>query len=161
MRKDIEHTAAKSAPIELFKEYDKSHGREVIRTTTIYDASKSVKTKQWAGLNTYIKVFRERQIGNKIEFETAYYMSDARLSAADFHHAIRNHWGIENKLHWVKDVVFNEDENRIKCGSGPIAASIFSTIAINVHRKNGNSSITNGIILFRAKVKELFNIIRT
>jgi predicted transposase YbfD/YdcC len=159
--KDIEQTIATSEFIDCFQEYDSSHGRQINRITTIYDASESMKAGQWSALKTYIKVHRTRKVGNITKYENAYYMSSSRLTAEDFHEAIRKHWGIENKLHWVKDVVFNEDENRIRCGNGPIAASIFSTIAINIHRKNGNESITNGIILFRAKIAELFNIIRT
>ena len=127
----------------------------------MYGASNSLKTKQWKGLNTYIIVHRQRTVQGKTVSENACFMSDICLSASAFHNGIRDHWGIENKLHWVKDVVHNEDDNRIRCGSGPIAASIFSTIAINIHRTNGNQSITNGQILFRANVKELFNLIRT
>jgi len=71
-------------------------------------------------------------------------MSDLDLNAEEFHQGIRGHWGIENRLHWVKDEIHKEDKNKIRCGTGPVAASIFSSIAINIHRKNGNDSISEG-----------------
>jgi len=85
------------------------------------------------------------------------YHSDAKF----FHQVIRGHWGIENRLHYVKDVVHQEDDNQISKDNGPVNAAVLSTIAINIHRKNGNDSIKYGQIKFRAKVKELFGLLRT
>jgi predicted transposase YbfD/YdcC len=147
--------------ISYFAENDNSHGRQVSRTTNVYQVTNSSLKTQWQNLQTYIVVKRERIQQARLSQETACFISDLKLDAKTFHQIIKDHWGIENKLHWVKDVIHKEDKNRIHCGSGPIVASVFSTIAINIHRKNNHDSITHGQILFRANVKELFNIIRT
>ena len=55
-------------------------------------------------------------------------------------------------------MVHNEDDNRVKTNNGPINQSIISTIAINIHRKNGNPSIIDSQIKFGTNVKKLFNI---
>ena len=96
-----------------------------------------------------------------IKTELAFFMSDLNLSAEEFHQGIRGHWGIENRLHWVKDGIHKEDKNKIRCGTGPVAASIFSSIAINIHRKNGNDSIYEGQIKFRNNVKYLVKFYST
>ncbi|MBD2604039.1 transposase [Scytonema hofmannii FACHB-248] len=51
-------------------------------------------------------------------------------SAVDFAQGIRGHWGIENRLHWVKDVVFNEDVSTIHMGNAPANLSVMRTIAL-------------------------------
>jgi predicted transposase YbfD/YdcC len=147
--------------ISYFAENDNSHGRQVSRTTHVYPVTNLSLKGQWKNLQTYIVVKRERAQYGKLKQETACFISDLNLDAKTFHQVIKDHWGIENRLHWVKDVIHKEDKNKIHCGSGPIVASVFSTIAINIHRKNNHDSITHGQILFRANVKELFNIIRT
>jgi len=59
-------------------------------------------------------------------------------------------------LHWVKDVIHGEDSNQIRTQNGPVNSSVFSSIAINIHRKNGNHSISDGQMKFSSNVKELF-----
>jgi predicted transposase YbfD/YdcC len=64
------------------------------------------------------------------------------LTAAEFANGIRQHWGIENRLHWVKDVVFKEDSCRIRTGNAPANFSIVRAISIDIIRRNGYDSIT-------------------
>ncbi|MDW7692610.1 transposase [Flammeovirgaceae bacterium SG7u.132] len=91
-----------------------------------------------------------------------FYMSDLfRCDAKAFHTEIRGHWTIENSLHWVKDVVHNEDKNRIVSDNGPVNSAVFSSIAINIHRKFGSHSITESQVVFNTNIKELFSCLRT
>ena len=60
-----------------------------------------------------------RQIGDKISTETRYYLSDLELSPQEFNGLVRGHWGIENSLHWVLDVAFREDRQRVRSGNAP------------------------------------------
>ncbi|NES25846.1 MAG: transposase [Symploca sp. SIO3E6] len=60
----------------------------------------------------------------------------------EFAHGIRGHWGIENRLHWVKDVVLNEDLSTIHMGDAPANISVVRAIVLNVLRRNGYDSIT-------------------
>jgi hypothetical protein len=63
-------------------------------------------------------------------------------TAAEFASGIRGHWGIENRLHWVKDVVFKEDASTVCKGNAPANFSIVRAIAINIFRRNGYDSVT-------------------
>ncbi len=63
-------------------------------------------------------------------------------TAEKFAQGIRGHWGIENRLHWVKDVVFQEDNSKIRMSNAPANLSVMKAIAINILRRNGHTSIT-------------------
>lgn len=142
----------------------KGHGRHSLWSVSVFSAFNSKKHKEWKGLKRFIHVHKEVFHTNKntkkrfTDNDRLYISSVLSSDAEFFHNGIRNHWSIENKLHWVKDVVHNEDDNRMRTKNGPINQSIISTIAINIHRKNGEPSITNSQIKFGTNVKELFNI---
>nr|WP_315790071.1 ISAs1 family transposase [Fischerella sp. JS2] len=63
-------------------------------------------------------------------------------TAKEFALAVRSHWSIENSLHWVKDVVFKEDDSKIRMGHARANLSILRASAINILRRNGYTSIT-------------------
>jgi predicted transposase YbfD/YdcC len=70
------------------------------------------------------------------------YISSLKTTAQEFARGIRGHWSIENCLHWVKDVVLNEDDSTIRLGNAPANLSVIRAIALNVLRRNGHTSIT-------------------
>lgn len=70
----------------------------------------------------------------KTEHERRYYLSSAKLDAKTFAHAVRAHWGIENRLHWVLDVVFHDDLARLRTGHGPQNMAIVKHMAMNLVR---------------------------
>lgn len=157
------HTASTELPLSIHREYEKGHRRHSHWTVSVFDASQSPKASQWQGLSRFVRVER---CGTREEdqtyAETAFYISNLEDQRAEyFHEGIRGRWHIENRLHWVKDVVHGEDGNKIKKGNGPVNASIFSTIVINMHRLKGHQSISEGQIKFASNVKELINLIRT
>jgi predicted transposase YbfD/YdcC len=73
----------------------------------------------WTHLKSIIIIESKREVNEKISFETRYYLSDLALDPRHFNTYIRNHWSIENKLHWKLDVVFREDLQRTKVGNAP------------------------------------------
>jgi len=75
------------------------------------------------------------QRDGKTEHERRYYLSSARLDAETFATSVRAHWGIENRLHWVLDVVFKEDLSRLRRGHGARNMAIVRHFAINLLRK--------------------------
>jgi predicted transposase YbfD/YdcC len=159
--KDIKWVADNEASIDFFQETKTARGRQISRKVRVFEVQNGALKKTWQGLQSYICVERTRTEKGKTSRESAYFISDVSLTAAAFAEGIQKHWGIENRLHWVKDVIYKEDKNKINKGNGAIVASVFSTIAINSHRKHKHDSITDGQVIFRANVKELFNIIRT
>jgi predicted transposase YbfD/YdcC len=158
---DAQLHASTRLPSSVDRQEEREKGGISTRTTLVFDASESEKTATWSNLKSYVQVDRTWREKGQMQQSRSFYISDLALDAAQFQQHIRGHWGIENLLHRVKDVLYKEDKNRIRCGSGPICASILSATAINIHRKKGHSSITNGQILFRANVKELIKIYRT
>ena len=74
--------------------------------------------------------------------QTNYYISSLFTSAVEFAQAIRAHWGIENRLHWVKDVIFGEDSALFRDYNAATNWSFIRTLAINVARMSGYDSLT-------------------
>ena len=74
----------------------------------------------------------ERHIGDKITYETRYYISSLPNNAKQFGNAARGHWGIENGLHWILDVAFREDDRRIRMGHAPTNLGIIRHFALNL-----------------------------
>ncbi len=72
--------------------------------------------------------------GGKTEYERRYYLSSARLDAGTFARAVRAHWGIENRLHWVLDVVFHDDRARLRTDHGPENMAIVKHMVVNLLR---------------------------
>lgn len=99
---------------------------------------------------------------NTITYSDRFYITDLyEIDASFYQKGIRDHWKIENSLHWVKDVIHNEDDNRIHRSNGPVNCSVISTIAINIQRTNFHWSITESQEICISKFKELFLLIRT
>ena len=79
----------------------------------------------------------EAEVERDGETSTArrYYLSSAQLDAATFARAVRAHWGIENRLHWVLDVVFHDDLARLRTGHGPQNMATVRHMALNLIRQ--------------------------
>src|ERR1035438_1561716 len=79
-----------------------------------------------AGLQAIGKVVRVRETPDKTTTETAYYLLSAALAAERFNEVVRQHWGVENRLHWRLDVVMNEDRDRTRLANGPHNLAVLS-----------------------------------
>ena len=90
----------------------------------------------WAGLRSVALVESERRIGDEVSVEARYYLSSLPPDAALLGRAIRDHWGIENRLHWVLDVAFREDDSRFRAGDGPENFAIVRHFALNLLRRD-------------------------
>jgi predicted transposase YbfD/YdcC len=90
------------------------------------------KSSQWAGLKTLVMVIRVRTLWNKTTREVMFYLSSLAVDAAHIGRAIRAHWSIENQLHWVLDVTFNEDDSRIRTRNAPENFSLLRRMAISL-----------------------------
>ncbi|MCA3315820.1 MAG: ISAs1 family transposase [Roseomonas sp.] len=84
----------------------------------------------------------------RIEQERRFYLSSARLDAKTFAAAVRGHWGIENRLHWVLDVVFHDDLARLRTGNGPQNMAAIKHMALNMIR---NAEDTHSLKVRRKK----------
>jgi predicted transposase YbfD/YdcC len=115
---------------------NKGHGRiEIRRCWAIADpvAFEYIRHYEgWTGLQTIIRIQRERQLGRKVEVETAFYISSLSNQAQPILAAIRAHWSIENSFHWVLDVTFAEDASRIRTGESPQNMAVLRHLALNI-----------------------------
>lgn len=84
----------------------------------------------WPGLQSVIRVDASREVNGRPVQQTRYYLSSLRATAAEFNGYIRQHWHIENRLHWRLDVVFREDRQRVRCQNGPLNMATARKIAL-------------------------------
>ncbi|MES2765493.1 MAG: ISAs1 family transposase, partial [Bacteroidota bacterium] len=132
------------------------------RLTKVYDVPQDILSRNWTGVERIIVVERSRRHFQQTLLSTSYYLSSIASSDAGFFtRGIRNHWLIENKLHYVKDVILNEDNSLIRKDLPASNISLLKTIALNLFRTNGFDSVKNGISFFANKIKELFHVMRT
>ncbi|GAK51675.1 transposase, IS4 family protein [Candidatus Moduliflexus flocculans] len=140
---------------------ERSRGRHERRTVAVFVPPASL-VEQWNGLCRVIHVERHVVRGGKNTRTDHYYISSVCSNQAEvFGRGIRGHWSIENRLHWVKDVLQHEDDSGIKKGNGVETLSILKNIAINLSRELGFDSIKGAAIHFASNVKELLKYFRT
>lgn len=114
---------------------DGEHGRIETRTAMVSsDIAWLQEQHAWPGLAAVGKVLRTRESGGKITTEAAYYLLSTPLSAERFSEVARQHWGIENSLHWVLDVTMNEDQSRNRKDHGPENLAMLRRLALNLAR---------------------------
>lgn len=112
----------------------KGHGRtEVRRCWTMNIVDGVSQRDQWAHLRSVVLIQSERTVEGKTSFEDHYYISSQeKLSAKQAMADARNHWGIENGLHWVLDIAFREDECRIRAGHAAENFAVVRHLALNL-----------------------------
>lgn len=124
------------ADCDYHKTVNKGHGRiEIRKCWTISDPEYLVNIRNlsaWKGLQTIVMVRAERRIGEKSTIEVRYYISSLAGDAQLLLKSVRGHWGIENQVHWVLDVVFREDDCRIRKGNGAQNFAVLRHIALNL-----------------------------
>jgi predicted transposase YbfD/YdcC len=94
---------------------------------------------EWEGLRSVAKVTGERHIGEKVSMESRYYISSLPGDAKELLWAVREHWGIENRVHWVLDIAFREDESRVRKGHGQQNLATMRHMALNLLRQETTS----------------------
>jgi predicted transposase YbfD/YdcC len=114
---------------------DGDHGRiETRRTTVIHDVAWLQERHDWPGLKSVVMVESTREIGPRIETETRFYITSLVLVAALLGPIIRSHWGVES-MHWVMDMVFRDDECRVRTDHAPANFTTIKHMAHNLIRK--------------------------
>ena len=121
------------------------HGRIETRTAMVSsDIDWLQKDHQWPGLAAIGKVVRIREAPDKTSTEAAYYLLSKALSAERFNEVVRQHWGVENRLHWRLDVVMNEDQDRTRLGNGPHNLAVLRHMAINAMQRDTTKGSLRG-----------------
>jgi predicted transposase YbfD/YdcC len=128
--------------LDTFETTDGGHGRiEVRRHAVCHDVAWLLSDRRYPGepafpgLAMLGMVESETERDGEVGRERRYYLGSARLDAAAFARAARGHWGIENRLHWVLDVVFGDDLSRLRTGHGPANMAVVKHMAVNLLRR--------------------------
>jgi predicted transposase YbfD/YdcC len=117
---------------------DKGHGRlEKRHYTILVDPPGIEQQEEWKDLRVVGMVVRERQVGKaEPTMEASYFISNTVQSAKTFAKALRNHWGIENNLHWQLDVTFAEDANRFTKRNGVQNLALLRKLALMMLKRH-------------------------
>lgn len=122
-------------PVTQATQTNKGHGRIEIRTASLSDDVAWLQERHsWPGLAAVGKITASRQIGERTSVESRYYLLSQAFPPERFNAITREHWGIENQLHWMLDVVFNEDQSRNRKDNCPENLALMRKLALNLAR---------------------------
>ncbi len=121
---------------------DGGHGRvEIRRHWAVSDIDWLDQKQDWKGLKTIGMVESERHMDEKVSVEKRFFIASINKDAKLLAKAVREHWGIENKVHWVLDVAFQEDDNRIRKDHAPENLAVIRHIALNLLRSEKSQKV--------------------
>lgn len=89
-------------------------------------------THRWGGIQILVKIVSERRVEDEVETQTRYFISSLESNAERILQAKRSYWGIENRLHWVLDIAFNEDRSRVRKDHAPQNFAMLRHMALNL-----------------------------
>ena len=131
-----------AGPLDTCQTTDGGHGRIELRHHAVchnvdwlFSDRRYADEPRFPHLATIAMVETEVERNAKIEHVRRYYLSSAKLDVKTFARAVRDHWHIENRLHWVLDVVFHDDLTRLRSENGPENMAIVKHMALNLVRK--------------------------
>ena len=133
----------KNTTVSRHESVDGDHGRiETRAVTVIHDIGWLRERHHWPGLASLVIVQSTREIGDKVERETRFYITSLTLPAVHIAAFVRAHWAVENSLHWVMDMVFRDDECRLRTDNAPANFTTIKHIALNlIRRANSKDSL--------------------
>ncbi|MBD1867246.1 ISAs1 family transposase [Cyanobacteria bacterium FACHB-471] len=132
------------SPKQTRVHHEVSRNRTVTRDVRVYACSGKFES-EWMGIRSAICIEQVGTRAGEPYHQRRWFISSLCASAATFAQLIRDHWRIENPLHWVKDVVLNEDCSGLRHPNAAINTSICRNFVINLLRSHGFASITQGL----------------
>jgi predicted transposase YbfD/YdcC len=139
---------------------DKGHGRVERRRYTVLSDPDLLAcldpTDAWPGLRSVVEVQATRREGGPPTTERRYYLSSLPPDATVLGAAIRGHWGVENRLHWVLDVQFREDASTVRVGDGAQNFAVLRQLALNLLRQDRTSRGSLATKRFRAALDDTY-----
>jgi len=137
-------------PHQYYHTVDGQHGRgEERRYWMVSDLAWLTAKSEWVGLQSLGMVERQRTVAGKTTVEVHYYLTSLAGSGQQFGEAVRTHWSVENGLHWVLDVAFQEDQSRIRRDHAAENFAVLRHLALSLLRQE--ATCTHGIKVKRLK----------
>jgi predicted transposase YbfD/YdcC len=131
----VNHTHARSV--------NKGHGRIEVRDCWAISGEESLQFlrayEEWPRLQTIVRIDSERHLGDKVSRESRFFISSLPNDAEHLLHVKRSHWTIENKLHWVLDIAFREDDSRVRLGHGAENLASLRHMAVNLLKQENSA----------------------
>lgn len=131
--------------LDSYTDLDKGHGRIEERSVTVgRETGWLVGHRRFPGelrlpeVKAIVRVTSRTGLKDRSRFDTRYFIASADLTAKQAAHAVRGHWLIENALHWTLDVVFKDDQSRLRKGHGAHNMAIVRHFALNLVRAIGD-----------------------
>ena len=154
----VDFNSSISKPIDEYISYDhNTHGRYEKRVCQVYDDLYQIEDN-WKSMKRVIKITSSTLSYGKHSTETHRYISSLEVDAKIFLHIIRSHWKIENSLHYVKDVSFEEDACRTRTGQIPFMQTMLRSLAINIINLNKFTNIKQARKVFAWNPCKLFSL---
>lgn len=142
VRKEFDNLSKKGpkkVTVENYQEQSEGHGRAELRRCSVITKKDNKNwevnpLEKWPSLNSLIQITSERtnKLTGEASSQTRYYISSSTDNASSLLKYVRSHWEVENKLHWVLDVVFKEDDSRSRSGYSPENFSMLRQFALNL-----------------------------
>lgn len=129
--------------LDMYETVEAGHGRQERRLYTVLQNPTGIRhLKEWAGLCVIGMCSSERTMNGKTTDEVRYFIGSAPESAQHYGKVLRNHWGIENTLHWQLDVEFREDDNRVQKRHGAENLALLRRMTLSLLKQHpGKGSI--------------------
>jgi len=125
-----------AARLEFLETVEKDHGRfEIRRFYQSAELDWFADLGKWEGLKSVGMVESVREVEGESQIERRYFLSSLPLGVKTFARAVRSHWGVENKLHWVMDVCFREDQSRARAGYAAENLATLRRLALNLLKR--------------------------
>lgn len=126
----------KDTKVSRHETVDGDHGRIETRIyTALHDVAWLQERHDWPQLQGVVMVESTREIGEKIERETRFYITSLVWLAHQLGPVVRSHWAVENNLHWVMDMIFRDDECRVRTNHAPANFTTIKHMAHNLMQK--------------------------
>lgn len=155
----LQVASVENQPALRFTDVEKNRNRVTCRIVSVFDDISKIDS-DWLGIKSLIQVDRIGIRQGQLYQQTNYYISSLAASAAQFAQIIRGHWGIENRLHWVKDVVFKEDTLPLKHHNAASNWSLLRNIVINIARQHSYDSLTKAERFLSHNIPQLFSLLK-
>lgn len=151
------HTAL-AQPISVCEYYQEAHGHRIYRRVELFD-NQAMLPNGWNGIHRLVKV-RRWGTRNHVPFEerTFYVLSKPINSAALVAKAIQEHWGIENRLHWIKDMNMGEDDMTLRTTNTVAVLVCLNSAALNILQLAGHKPIKDTFAKIANKINELHKL---